>query len=488
MRGVASARVVRREPLGTLVPPGRARRTGLARPSGSEGTVEKPTVHGTRVHVPGNVRSGTELVGGRLAMVVRSTPGRNRGALGYEDGMTIAEAARSALDRRIPLVLVLASSGADVVNGIDAMHGWGVAAAGMARCSGIVPVLAAVTGPAISGIALMLGLADVVAMTPEAFAFVSGPDMVLEFTGIGLERVELGGTSVHATSTGICALPATDGDHAMALLADVISYLPAHTDEAPPFIPTDDPPDRQTPELSEVVPTERTASYDVRDVAESIVDDSELIELRARWAPQIVTALGSVGGRPVGIVANQPRALAGTLDIAASQKAARFVRMCDSFNLPIITLVDTPGFLPGKDLEWRGMIRHGAELAFAYAEATVPRVCLILRKAYGGAYIVLDSKGVGNDICLAWPSAEVAVMGARGAVQILHRRADPSQLVELEDSYSETFLTPWIAAERGFVDAVIDPAETRRIVNEAIALLASRRELLRGRRHDTGPL
>jgi acetyl-CoA carboxylase carboxyltransferase component len=237
-----------------------------------------------------------------------------------------------------------------------------------------------------------------------------------------------------------------------------------------------------------VVPTEPTSSYDVRDVAEAIVDDSDVLELRAAWAPQIVTALASVGGRPVGIVANQPRALAGTLDIAASQKAARFVKMCDSFNLPIITLVDTPGFLPGKDLEWRGMIRHGAELAFAYAEATVPRVCLILRKAYGGAYIVLDSKGVGNDICLAWPSAEVAVMGSRGAVQILHRRADPAQLAELEAQYAETFLTPWIAAERGFVDAVIGPADTRKVVNEAIALLASRREMLRGRRHDTGPL
>jgi acetyl-CoA carboxylase carboxyltransferase component len=481
--------VVRRATSGTLARPNRERKSGQSRLPGSrEGIPEKPTVDGARVHVPGNVRSGTELLGGRLAVVVRSTPGRNRGALGYEDGVTIAEAARTALDRRLPLVLVLASSGADVVNGIDAMHGWGVAAAGMARCSGIVPVLAAVTGPAISGIALMLGLADVVAMTPEAFAFVSGPDMVLEFTGIELERVELGGTVVHATSTGICALPATDPDHAMALLADVITFLPAHTDEPPPAIATHDSPDRATPELAEVVPTEPTSSYDVRDVAESIVDDYEILELRAAWAPQIVTALASVGGRPVGIVANQPRALAGTLDIAASQKAARFVRMCDSFNLPIITLVDTPGFLPGKDLEWRGMIRHGAELAFAYAEATVPRVCLILRKAYGGAYIVLDSKGVGNDICLAWPSAEVAVMGSRGAVQILHRRADPAQLAELEAQYSETFLTPWIAAERGFVDAVIDPAETRKIVNEAIALLSSRREMLRGRRHDTGPL
>lgn len=443
---------------------------------------------GTRVHVPGNVRSGTELLGNRPAVVVRSTPGRNRGALSHEDGLTIAEAARTALERRLPLVLVVSSSGADVTDGIAAMHGWGVAAAGLARCSGIVPVLACVTGPAISGTALMLGLVDVVAMTPEAFAFVSGPDMVLEFTGIRIERSELGGTVVHATSSGLCALNASDADHAMSLLADVVSYLPAHTDEAPPFIDTKDPPNRPTPELAGVVPTEPTASYDVREVAESIVDDWELVELRAAWAPQLVTALGSVAGRPVGVLANQPRALAGTLDIAASQKGARFVRMCDAFNLPIITLVDTPGFLPGKDLEWRGMIRHGAELAFAYAEATVPRVCLILRKAYGGAYIVLDSKGIGNDICLAWPSAEVAVMGSRGVVQILHRRAAAPELEKLESDYAARYLTPWVAAERGFVDMVIEPAETRSAINNALALLASRRELLGSRRHDNGPL
>jgi acetyl-CoA carboxylase carboxyltransferase component len=293
---------------------------------------------------------------------------------------------------------------------------------------------------------------------------------------------------MHSTSSGLCALPANDADHAMELLADVVAYLPAHTDEAPPIIDTDDPGDRSTPELADVVPVETTASYDVRDVVESIVDDGEMVELRGEWAPQIVTAFASVGKRPVGVVANQPRALAGTLDIAASQKAARFVRMCDAFNLPIITLVDTPGFLPGKDLEWRGMIRHGAELAFSYAEATVPRICLILRKAYGGAYIVLDSKGIGNDLCLAWPNAEVAVMGSRGAVQILHRRADPAELAKLEASYASDYLTPWVAAERGFVDAVIEPAETRQMINRALGILSSRREHLPFRHHDNGPL
>jgi acetyl-CoA carboxylase carboxyltransferase component len=189
----------------------------------------------------------------------------------------------------------------------------------------------------------------------------------------------------------------------------------------------------------------------------------------------------------VGVVANQPRILAGTLDIAASQKGARFVRLCDAFNLPIVSLVDTPGFLPGKDLEWRGMIRHGAELAFAYAQATVPRLCLILRKAFGGAYIVMDSRGIGNDVCLAWPGAEVAVMGASGAVQILHRRLDPAERAGREEAYEETYLNPWQAAERGLVDEVIDPADTRIALCAALSQLCTKRELVVGRKHDAGP-
>jgi acetyl-CoA carboxylase carboxyltransferase component len=187
-------------------------------------------------------------------------------------------------------------------------------------------------------------------------------------------------------------------------------------------------------------------------------------------------------------VANQPRSLAGTIDIAASQKGARFVRLCDSFNLPIVTFVDTPGFLPGKDLEWRGMIRHGAELAFAYAEATVPRICVILRKAFGGAYIVMDSKGLGNDVCLAWPGAQVAVMGAPGAVQLLHRRASEEQRRGLAEQYAEDYLTPWVAAERGLLDAVIDPADTRRELAATLAAIATRREFVVGRKHDAGPM
>jgi acetyl-CoA carboxylase carboxyltransferase component len=219
-----------------------------------------------------------------------------------------------------------------------------------------------------------------------------------------------------------------------------------------------------------------------------VADHGDLLELWGRWAPQLVTGFSRIAGHPVGVVANQPRSLAGTLDIAASQKGARFVRLCDAFNLPIVTFVDTPGFLPGKDLEWRGMIRHGAELAFAYAEATVPRVAITLRKSMGGAYIVMDSKGLGSTLCLAWPSAQPAVMGAGPAVQILHRRAAPEERAELEAGYADRFLAPWEAAERGYFDMVIDPAETRKQVSRALLQVADLREHLVGRKHDAGPM
>jgi acetyl-CoA carboxylase carboxyltransferase component len=253
-------------------------------------------------------------------------------------------------------------------------------------------------------------------------------------------------------------------------------------------MPTDDPADRATPDLADLMPATATGSYDVRDVVSHIVDDGEYLELKAAWAPNLVTILGSIDGRPIGVVANQPQALAGTLDIAASQKGGRFVAMCDAFNLPLVTLVDTSGFYPGKDLEWRGMIRYGAQMAFAYARATVPRVNVTLRKSYGGAYIVMDSKYMGNDLAFAWPSAEIAVMGAKGAVEILHRRLDPDERLEREREYEERLLNPYIAAARGSVDAVISPAETRLTLARALDILSSKREPLPRRRHDNTPL
>ena len=449
-------------------------------------TLHAPPAPIIRRLVAGSVQAGVEALGGRAAMVVRSTSDVRRGALSPDDGDTLAEAATVAAELRIPFVLVLASSGADVSGGVASLHGWGRAARALAACSGVVPVIVVVTGPALSGPALLLGLADLVLMTGDAFAFVSGPAMVEEFTGIRIGVRQLGGSAIHARTSGLCAVEAGSVDQALEHVAHLLSLLPAHTDELPPRDRHGSAPDAD--DLRTVIPDRATSSYDVRRVAAGLADDGDITELWPRWAPQLVTALGRVDGRTVGFVANQSQALAGTLDIAASQKGARFVRFCDGFNIPLVTLVDTPGFLPGKDLEWRGMIRHGAELAFAYAEATVPRVCVILRKAFGGAYIVMDSKGLGNDVCVAWPCAEIAVMGAEGAAQILYRREDPEARARLQAEYAESFLTPYQAAERGFVDAVIDPADTRRVVVDALELLSTRRESLPGRKHIVGPM
>ncbi len=421
-------------------------------------------------------------------MVVRSVSSLRRGALTTEDGETMAVAATAALSFRIPVVLVLSSSGADVSDGVAALHGWGQAARALTRCSGVVPVIVVVTGPALSGPAFLLGLADLVIMTTDAFAFVSGPAMVEDFTGIRIGIHQLGGTVMHARSSGLCSIEVASEADALGHVEHLLSLLPAHADELAPVLRAGDPVDRRVDDLREIIPSRATSSYDVRRVAAALADENDVTELWTRWAPQLVTAFGRIDGHTVGFIANQPQALAGTLDIAASQKGARFVRFCDAFNLPLVTLVDTPGFLPGKDLEWRGMIRHGAELAFAYAEATIPRVCVILRKAFGGAYIVMDSKGLGNDLCFAWPGAEIAVMGAEGAVQILHRNLAPEDRGGLQDDYAERFLTPWQAAERGFVDAVIDPADTRAVVADALGALSTHREVLQGRKHTAGPL
>ena len=441
-----------------------------------------------RAGAPGAVRAAVESIDGRPVVVARMDATERRGALSSTASATLAEAARTAKDQRLPLVAFIASSGADVTEGMAALHGWGQAARAIADCSGVVPVIAVLDGPAVSGPALLIGLADFVVMTGQSYAYVSGPAMVAEFTGVAVDNDELGGATAHARFSGAATVVVPDTAAAEVTVAELLGYLPAHTDEEPPRWPTSDPPDRPTPEAGAALPTTAVGSYDVRDVMSAIVDDGLVFELRGRWAPNVVTAFATMDGRPVGILANQPLAIAGTLDIPASQKGARFVAFCDAFNLPIITLVDTPGFYPGKDLEWRGMIRHGAQLVFAYGRATVARICVILRKSYGGAYIVMDSKRMGNDICLAWPAAELAVMGAGQAAAILQRRATAEQRAAFEADYASRLLNPYLAAERGYVDAVIEPAETRREIIRSLRLLADKREQLPARKHDNSPL
>jgi acetyl-CoA carboxylase carboxyltransferase component len=443
-----------------------------------------------RSGVRGAVSAGIAGIGPNQRRVVLASmsPERRRGALDLASSETLTDGALMAARVGLPLVAVISSSGVDVHEGVAGLHGWGRAAAALSACSGRVPVVFAVVGPTLAGPALLLGIADAVAMTPEALAYVSGPAAVASLTGVNLAPAELGGPGVHSRRTGVAALEADNEADALDALGALLDYLPDNADRLSDRFVTDDPFDRPTPDLASLLPDRPTGSYDVREVARSVADDAVILELRAGWAPQLVTALARIDGVAVGVIANQPMTMAGTLDIAASQKGARFVAFCDSFNLPLLTLVDTPGFMPGKDLEWRGMIRHGAQLVFSYAQASVPRICLILRKAYGGAYIVMDSKAMGSDLCLAWPNAEVAVMGAQGAVQILHRRADAATQQRLVEEYSQTYLNPYQAAERGFVDEVIDPADTRAAIASGLRALRSKQELLIGHKHANGPL
>ncbi len=447
----------------------------------------------------GAASGGLDDVDGRAVARFTLGGGPHRGALGEVEAGVVETAVRLGVESGLPIVGRLATSGADVHQGVAALHAWGRVARVLHEASGSVPVVLGVEGPCVSGPALLLGIADQVVMTEEAFAYVSGPGAVGAITGVETDHDRLGGSAVHAVHTGLATLVVPDSDGLEDALASLLSYLPSNSFEHAPAAAASgwgDPVERRCERAGRVVPERSNASYDVRAVVDDVLDGDSFLELRERWAPNLVTGLGRLGGTPVGVLANQPCQRAGTIDIAAAQKGARFVQWCDAFNVPLVTFVDTPGFEPGKTLEWRGMIRHGAQLVHAYAEASVPRLCVVLRKAYGGAYIVMDSKGLGNDLCVAWPRAEIAVMGGRGAVQVLHRRR-LSELegeerrafeAEAEEEYAREFLNPWRAARRGLVDAVVAPESTRAVLARALRRLGHKRERPVQRRHSNIPL
>ena len=443
---------------------------------------------GIATGIPAPVSARVTRLEGRKVMWIEFDASEVAHPLSSQMTAIISEGLRTALDELIPIVLIVNSSGADIAEGVAPLHGWGTAARLLTKCSGRVPTFAIVDGPAVSGPALLLGLVDFVIMTSTSYAFVNGPLMIRQFTGVDITKDELGSASTMERSAGLATAVVETREEGRDVIVEILNYLPDRVDAETPRLPTSDPINRLTPEAGDHIPETATGSYDVRSVVESIVDDGVITEIRSQWALNIVTAFASIDGRPVGIVANQPLALAGTLDIPASQKAARFVNFCDAFNLPIITFVDTPGFYPGKDLEWRGMIRHGAQLVYAYGQATVPRICVILRKSYGGAYIVMDSKKMGNDVCLAWPWAELAVMGAGQASAILRRGASDDDRIAFESDYTERLLNPYIAAERGYVDDVIDPADTRATIAASLSMLSNKRDQRPHRQHGNSPL
>ncbi|WP_344015164.1 acyl-CoA carboxylase subunit beta, partial [Kitasatospora atroaurantiaca] len=360
---------------------------------------------------------------------------------------------------------------------------------------GVIPQISVMLGPCAGGAAYSPALTDFIFMVRETSQmFITGPDVVQAVTGEKITHNGLGGADVHSGVSGVAAFVHDDERSCLEEVRYLLSLLPQNNRELPPAEPAADPADRRNDALLDLVPADPGRSYDMRAVIEEIVDDGEFLEVHESWATNVLCALARLDGKVVGVIANQPARFAGVLDIQASEKAARFVQTCDAFNIPLVTLVDVPGFLPGVDQEHGGIIRHGAKLLYAYCNATVPRIQLILRKAYGGAYIVMDSRSIGADLSFAWPTNEIAVMGAEGAANVIFRREiaasdDPEETRQLRvKEYREQLMHPYYAAERGLVDDVIDPAETRAVLIRSLAMLRAKRESLPARKHGNPPV
>jgi propionyl-CoA carboxylase beta chain len=361
--------------------------------------------------------------------------------------------------------------------------------------SGVVPQISAIMGPCAGGAVYSPAITDFIVMVNKtSYMFITGPDVIKTVTHEDVTKDELGGAHTHNETSGVAHFLANDDAECLALVRELLTFLPSNNLDDPPRKPSADPVDRENHELDAIVPAQSNLPYDIKDVIHEVVDEGYFFEVQEHYAKNIVVGFARMDGRPVGIVANQPAFLAGTLDINASMKGARFVRFCDCFNLPLLTFEDVPGFLPGTNQEYGGIIKHGAKLLYAFAEATVPKVTVITRKAYGGAYCVMASKHIRTDVNYAWPTAEIAVMGPEGAVDIVYRRElenapKPEELrVQKIEEFRDRFANPYVAAERGFVDAVIQPRETRRRVIQALAMLQNKRDKNPPRKHGNIPL
>ena len=418
------------------------------------------------------------------------------GALGEVYGEKICKVMDLAMRTGVPIVGLIEGGGARIQEGVVSLGLYAEIFKRNTHASGVIPQISVIMGAAAGGHVYSPALTDFVVMVDQTSQmFITGPDVIRTVTGEEVTMEDLGGARTHSTRSGTSHYLAANENDALAFVRTLLGFLPQNNLDEPPWhepdVEADPDPD---PFLDAVIPDSPNQPYDMHQVIERVLDDGEFVEIQELYAPNILCGFGRIEGHSVGVVANQPTQFAGCLDIAASEKAARFVRTCDAFNIPVVTLVDVPGFLPGVDQEWNGIIRRGAKLLFAYAEATVPLVTLITRKAYGGAYCVMGSKQLGADINLAWPTARIAVMGAEGAVSILHRRelseaSDPiARRGELIDEYDDTLSNPWIAAERGYVDQVIAPRDTRATIARALRLLSSKRAQLPPKKHGNIPL
>ena len=417
------------------------------------------------------------------------------GALGEVFAEKIHKVMDLAASTGAPFIGLNDGAGARIQEGVVSLVGYGMIFRRNVNASGVVPQISVILGPCAGGAVYSPAMTDFVFMVKgTSHMFITGPDVVRAATGEDVTQEELGGAMTHASKSGVANFVYDDDATCLEQVRYLLSFLPANNLEDAPYFEPEDAPDRLCDGILGLIPDAPNKPYDMKQVIAEVVDDGEFFEVNALWAMNIICGLARVDGHVVGIVGNQPKVLAGCLDIEASEKAARFVRTCDAFNIPLVTFVDVPGFLPGTNQEYDGIIRHGAKLLYAYCEATVPRVQFITRKGYGGAFVVMNSKSIGADLAYAWPSAEIAVMDANGAANIIFRReidaaADPvARKAELVEEYSERFANPYKAAERGFVDDVIDPRETRRVLVAALEMLRTKKEQMPARKHGNMPL
>nr|NLI51429.1 acyl-CoA carboxylase subunit beta [Propionibacterium sp.] len=415
------------------------------------------------------------------------------GSAGETHSLKVAEMMRGALKCGTPFVFINDSGGARIQEGIDSLHGYGAVFYENVKLSGTVPQISIIAGPCAGGAAYSPALTDFIIQTRKAHMFITGPNVIKQVTGEEVTADALGGADAHQSVSGVNHFVADDDEQAILICKKLLSFLPQNNTEDAPILDPD-PYIEDDPEMRDTVPVDGNKGYDVREVIRRLVDHEDFLEVQAGYAMNIVIGFARINGRSIGVVANQPQVMAGVLDINASDKASKFVRFCNAFNIPLVTLVDVPGFLPGVAQEAGGIIRHGAKMLYAYSAATVPKITVVLRKAYGGAYLAMCAKDLGADSVYAWPTAEIAVMGAEGAASVVFKKEidaaeDPAaRRQELIQEYRNVYSTPFMAAARGLVDDVIDPATTRRNVAMALEILINKRELRPAKKHGLGPV
>ena len=448
------------------------------------------------VEIPADgVVTGHGKVDGRIVFAYAQDFTARAGSLGEMQAKKICKVMDMALKAGVPIIGMNDSGGARIQEGIDALSGYGEIFFRNSAASGVIPQISAIMGPTAGGAVYSPAMTDFIFMVKESsYMFITGPNVIKAVTGEEISFEDLGGAMTHNEKSGVAQFACESDEDALMQIRKLLSYLPSNNMEDPPFVPPKDDPNRMDKSLDSIIPDNPNRAYDIKAVITSIVDDGEYFEPHQYYAKNMVICFARLNGRSIGIIANQPNFLAGCLDIDASDKATRFIRFCDAFNIPMLTIADVPGYLPGSNQEWGGIIRHGAKLLWCYSEATVPKLLLITRKDYGGSYLAMCSKHLGADMAFAWPTAEIAVMGAAGAANIIHAKEingadDPgAKRTEKIDEYNEKFSNPYCAAARGYVDAVIQPSETRPRLIDALEAMATKRELRPAKKHGNIPV